>query len=195
MYAEVAARFGLERDAGELERAFPAAFAAVRARWRVAYGADDEDARRFWIEVIAGTFGDPMPYEIVCELYDTFATARRWRVLPGVREALAAVAARGLPMAVVSNFDCRLPPLLRELGLGPFAQIITSASVGAAKPDPAALLAACRTCGVDPAATLHVGDSAREDGGCCERAGARWFSIDPGAGIPLPDLLAILGAP
>lgn len=194
VYAEVAAACGLDRDPAELEARFRPAFAAAVARWRVPYGRDDEDARRFWALVVEETFAEPLPYELVCELYDTFARARRWRVLPGVREALALVAARGLPAVVVSNFDGRLPPLLAELGLGPFAAVVTSATVGAAKPDPAALRAACAAVGVDPAETIHLGDSAREDGGMCAAAGARWLPVDPAAGIPLAALAAMLDA-
>jgi len=192
VYAEVAAACGLDRDPADLEARFRPAFAAAVARWRVPYGGDDEDARRFWAVVIEATFAEPLPYELVCELYDTFATARRWRVLPGVREALALVATRGLPAVVVSNFDARLPPLLRELDLGPFVAVVTSAQVGAAKPDPAALADACRRAGVAPAETLHLGDSAREDGAMCVTAGARWLAVDPLQGISLPVLVAML---
>ena len=192
VYAEVAAACGLERDAAELEACFRPAFAAAVARWRVPDGIDDEDARRFWALVVEDTFAEPLPHELVCELYDTFATARRWRVLPGVREALATVSAHGLPAVVVSNFDARLPPLLAELGLGPFVAVVTSAQVGAAKPAPAALLAACSQAGVAVEDTLHLGDSAREDGGMCAAAGARWLEVDPRQGIPLAALHAML---
>lgn len=196
VYAEVAAVFGLERDPAELERRFRPAFAAVLARWRVPYGADDEDARRFWGEVVEGTFDEPLPYEIACELYDTFARARRWRVVPGAREASAIVRARGLPQAVVSNFDCRLPPLLDELGLGPFAAIVTSAQVGAAKPDPTSLRAACARLAVAPAAVLHLGDSEREDGAMCAAAGCAWLRVDPAVGIdPAVIAAALVPAP
>jgi putative hydrolase of the HAD superfamily len=195
IYAEIAARHGIERDAAELERRFRPAFAAAQARWRVPYGVDDSDALTFWAEVISGTFAEPLPYETVCDLYDAFARASRWRVLPGVHEALALVRSRAVPLAVVSNFDCRLGPLLDELGLGPFAAVVPSTAVGRAKPDPAALVEACRRMGVAPAQTLHLGDSEREDGGMCAAAGARWLRTDPGAGIPLAELSAILAAP
>jgi len=143
VYAEVANACGFDADAVQLENDFPTAFAHVRSQWAMPYGINDEDARRFWFAVIDATFSQPLPYEIGCELYDTFATARRWRVLPHVREALAAITAAKLPMAVVSNFDGRLVPLLNELQLGPLVAIITSAAVGRAKPDPTALLVAC----------------------------------------------------
>ncbi len=195
VYAEVAAACGLVRDPDELERAFPAAFAATRARWGVPYGADDRDALRFWAAVIEATFAEPLPYELVCELYDTFATARRWRVLPGARALFALAARRELPLAVVSNFDCRLEPLLHALELGPWDALVVSTEIGAAKPDPAPLHAACAALRVTPAEVLHLGDSAREDGGMCAAAGARWLEIDPAVGIPIARLTAMLDAP
>jgi putative hydrolase of the HAD superfamily len=190
VYAEIAASFGLERDADGLDRAFLPAFKAVQARWGVPYGADERDARRFWHAVIEDTFGEPLPYEIACELYDTFATARRWRVLPGVRDALTLIGDRNLPMAVVSNFDNRLLSLLGDLYLGPFCTVVTSVSVGRAKPDPLPLLTACRIIDVSPAQVLHLGDSEREDGGMCQATGARWLRCE--GGIPLDELAGIL---
>ena len=187
VYAELAQRHGLDRHADALEEAFPAAFRAVQQRWRVPYGADDEDARRFWIDVINATFGEPLSYELCMDLYDTFAEAQRWRVLPGAAAALAACAARGLPTAVVSNFDCRLPPLLAACGLRP-TTVVTSAEVGRAKPDPTALLEACRRLAVAPTEVLHLGDSEREDGGMCRAAGAR-FVLVAGSIPALEDLL------
>jgi putative hydrolase of the HAD superfamily len=192
VYAELACACGLERDAAQLEAAFAPAFASVRARWRVPYGANEEDARRFWAAVVEGTFGEALPYELVCELYDAFARARRWRILPGVREALALAGRHELPIAVVSNFDCRLHVLLAELDLGPFAAIVTSTMVGAAKPDPRVLLSACARMGVPPAAVLHCGDSAREDGEMAAAAGAEYLACSPELGVPLAELAARL---
>lgn len=113
------------------------------------------------------------------DLYDTFAEARRWRVLPGAREAVEACRARGLRTAVVSNFDCRLPPLLAACGLRVDA-VVTSTAVGAAKPDPAPLREACRRLGVATHEVLHIGDSEREDGGMCLAAGARFLRVADG---------------
>ena len=187
VYAELAQRHGLDRQASELEAAFPSALRVVQQSWRVPYGADDEDARRFWAEVIQGTFAEPLSYELCMDLYDTFAEARRWRILPGAAAAIAACAARGLQTAVVSNFDCRLPPLLAACGLRP-TTVVTSADVGRAKPDPEVMFEACRRLAVAPADVLHLGDSEREDGGMCRASGAR-FVLVSGAIPSLEELL------
>lgn len=192
VYAEVAARHGFERDADELERAFAPAFKAVLATWPAPYGADEADARRFWDGVIAATFAESLPYELCCDLYDAFAQAARWRVLPGAREALALAARRSIPCAVVSNFDLRLHALVGQLALGPFAAVVTSAQVGRAKPDPAPLLRACDLMGVAPRGVVHVGDSEREDGAMCTATGASWLRVDPAVGIDVARLDALL---
>lgn len=194
VYAEIAARHGIERTAAELDAAFPAAFAAARSAWRVPYGADDEDAVRFWARVMDGAFGHGLPTELVWDAYDAFAEKSRWRVLPGAREALALAREAALPLAVVSNFDRRLVGLLEAHGLTPFTAVVTSTAVGRAKPDPAPLLEACRRMGVPPARVLHIGDSEREDGAMCAAAGARWLRADPVAGVPVEALRALLAA-
>jgi len=192
IYAEVARTYGLERDPADLQERFPTAFRTTYGEWPVPYGATDEDARAFWIRVVERTFAEPLPNEVAWECYDTFARAGRWRVLPGVRETLAGVRNLGLPMAVVSNFDARLPPLLDELGLGPFITVVVSATLGVAKPDPAALRAAAAAAGCDPSAVLHIGDSEREDGGACVACGATWLPVVPGAGISIAAVRAML---
>jgi putative hydrolase of the HAD superfamily len=192
IYAEVAAGFGVQRDAAALEAAFLPSFMQVKSTWHVPYGADENDARRFWHAVINATFGEPLADDIARELFDTFATAPRWRILPGVRDALTMVGERNIPMAVVSNFDRRLPPLLSDLYLGPFSAVITSAAVGRAKPDPTPLFTACRLLDVAASEVLHLGDSEREDGGMCQAVGARWLRCD--GGIPLDQLDSILRA-
>jgi putative hydrolase of the HAD superfamily len=175
----------MHADPAALDAAFPAAFQAAVADWAVPYGRDEADARAFWARVVAACFAPLSVSEAMQrDLFDHFARPDAWEVLPGVRPALAAVAARGLPQAVVSNFDGRLAPLLDGLGLGPFATVVTSAQVGAAKPDPAPLRAAAAALGVPGSALLHIGDSQREDGGAAAAAGARWLAvegvIDPG---------------
>ena len=65
-------------------------------------------------------------------------------------------------MAVVSNFDTRLRPLMHSLGLEPlFDSLVISAEHGIEKPNPRLFEAACDELGVDPADAVHVGDDRR----------------------------------
>lgn len=194
VYAEVAAAHGVAADPAALEAAFPAAFTAVRDAWGVPYGRDEADARAFWATVVRATFGGDLSDRLAQALYDEFARPERWRVLPGAREALALVAARGRRAAVVSNFDGRLEPILAGLGLGPFAALVVSCRVGKAKPHVAPMMALARELGVLPRAVLHVGDSEGEDGRMCAAAGCAWLRCDPQRGIDPAALAAALEA-
>jgi putative hydrolase of the HAD superfamily len=80
---------------------------------------------------------------------------------PDVRRCLAAVRARGLRMAVLTNFE--LPSIDRTLshaGIDPaaFDALISSAALGLRKPHPDAFRAAAAALAVPPAACLLVDD-------------------------------------
>lgn len=91
---------------------------------------------------------------------------------PGVREGLAALRARGLPLACVTNKPLAFTrPLLAHHGLdGFFSQVIGGDSFARKKPDPLPLLETCRLLGTPPGATLMVGDS-RNDAEAARAAG------------------------
>jgi putative hydrolase of the HAD superfamily len=193
VYAAVARSHGLAVAAPEVDAAFPAAFTATVATWPVPYGKDEADALAFWSQVIRRTLPAPVPDAVCAAIYAAFQAPAAWRVLPGVRATLALAAARGLPVAVVSNFDCRLEPLLRALALGPFTAVVTSAQIGRAKPDPAVLIHASTRLGVDPTKILHIGDHVREDGGMCAAVGARFLAVTPHQGIDSGQVNRLLG--
>ena len=68
----------------------------------------------------------------------------------------------GLKLAIVSNFDTRLRPILEGLRLNElFDSIIISAEVGVEKPNPIIFERACQELGVLPAEAVHVGDDRR----------------------------------
>src|SRR3989442_384921 len=80
-------------------------------------------------------------------------------IVPGAREVLESLRARGLALAVAANWDSSLHEHLERLGVdGLFSAVATSAEAGAAKPDPAVLRLALERLGADPGRALHVGD-------------------------------------
>jgi HAD superfamily hydrolase (TIGR01509 family) len=86
--------------------------------------------------------------------------------LPGARDTLVRLRAHGLALAVVSNWDVGLLRYLETLELAPFfATVVTSAEVGAEKPEPAIFREALDRIGVAPDRALHVGDHAADEEG------------------------------
>ena len=113
-----------------------------------------------------------------------YAEPAAWRLFPEVPGVLAELAQRGFTLAVISNFDRRLGPVLAGLGLaGFFRATVASSEAGAAKPDQGIFQLARRRLGDPPAAQLlHVGDSLREDVHGALAAGWRATWLDRGAG-------------
>jgi putative hydrolase of the HAD superfamily len=102
---------------------------------------------------------------------------------------------------VISNWDDRLKPLLRNLDLAIFFELIeVSAESGFHKPAPQIFHRVLAALGLRPSQVLHVGDSLNEDVRGAKGAGlhARWLRRNlarPEAGdlASLTDILALLG--
>lgn len=85
-------------------------------------------------------------------------------VFPGVAEGLAALRARGLALACLTNKPTAFAlPLLAAKGLAPHFQCAFGGDAFARKkPDPLPLIEACKALGTPPAQTLMVGDSSND---------------------------------
>jgi putative hydrolase of the HAD superfamily len=155
---------GVERGPDALRRAFAAEVAYYRPR--AASGRDEtslaalrlECARVFLeaaeADVEAGSFVDAFLGSIVLE------------PLPGALETLAGLRARGLGLAVVSNWDVGLAEQLERIGAASlFGTIVTTAEAGAGKSDPAVFRLALERLGVEPGRALHVGDEPEDEAG------------------------------
>jgi putative hydrolase of the HAD superfamily len=109
------------------------------------------------------------------ELLPCLTDAIAFTAFPDAAPALAALAGSGRRLAVVSNWDVSLPPVLERLGLaGRFEAVIHSAGAGAAKPDPRPFAIALARLSLQPGECVHVGDDPVTDG-----AGARAAGIEP----------------
>lgn len=93
-----------------------------------------------------------------------FRTAASWSVYDDVFPTLEELSARGLSLAIVSNWDSYLPTLLAALDLDRFFSVVAvSAIEGTGKPEPEIFRRACARLNVQPAEAVHVGDSVTED--------------------------------
>ncbi|HKJ25313.1 MAG TPA: HAD-IA family hydrolase, partial [Myxococcota bacterium] len=132
-------------------------------------------------------------------LFAHFAGADAWQATPGAADALAALGARGLRLAVASNFDHRLPSILEALGLLGFFEVVWGpAQAGAAKPDAAFFRSLLSHLALPAAAALHVGDDPDDDVAAARAVGLRALAIEaPATLADLPARIASLeaGAP
>jgi putative hydrolase of the HAD superfamily len=207
-YARFAARHGIAIAPDDVERGFRAAFASAPP---LAFpGASPlrlaDHERAWWYAVVRRAFGAAAAGPAVDACFDAhYAGAAAWRVHREVPDALRRLRARGLRLAVVSNFDARLVPLLGALGIAPLVdRVVHSTRAGAAKPDPAIFADALAALGVPAAAALHAGDRIDADVDGARAAGMRAALVDRGGRAAAPagadvvrsldELTAVVGA-
>ena len=103
-----------------------------------------------------------------------YVAALEFEVVPGATECLQALRSRGLELAAVTNWDVTVRERLTDLGLAPFfSHLVTSAEVGARKPDPAVFRRALDLLGIPAERALHIGDDADDRRGAAA-AGMRF---------------------
>ncbi len=158
VYAAEAARHGVHADPGVLNETF-------KQSWRARGGFDY--SQRAWFDVVRSTFGaaaDRLPEGFFPAIYHRFEDTDVWRVYEDVRPLLERLNQAGMPMAVISNWDDRLPSLLDNLGLSAwFSTRTISFATGFTKPDARMFSMTADALGVPAEAVLHIGDSLSED--------------------------------
>ncbi len=172
-YARFAREAGVEVPPSRLDEAFGRVFAAAAPN--VHPGTPMRDAvaleKRWWWELVRGTFraADGMvifdDFDAYFErLWEHFGTARAWELMPGAAEALPVLRERGYLLAVLSNFDQRLRPLLQELEIHEHFEAVTLPSdANAAKPERQIFDICLKRLGIANHHCAYVGDHAVED--------------------------------
>lgn len=174
IYWSVGQKFGSRISEEEVDRRFRAVFreternGAIEApnpaddtAWRTSESAEYDR----WHQIVAKVLDDVEDLNgCFEELFKHFAQPTAWHVYPDVGPALRRLQARGLELALASNFDFRLHSVCDAL---PDLRLVTrrfiSSQIGVRKPARAffeAILAACR---VSPSEVLMVGDDATND--------------------------------
>ena len=180
VYAATAAAAGFGPwDPQELNRRFYAEWQRQIAKF--------DFAKASWARLVTEALSDlgpaahsPVLFEAI---WQAFQQPAAWRIFPDVAPCLRAVKARGIRCAVISNWDERLVPTLRNLGLaGEFELILGSFDVGSAKPAPEIFQRAGRMLGLPAHEILHVGDGRREDRDGAAAVGMRGVWLDRTAG-------------
>ena len=169
VYAEVAARQGLECGPDKLNAGF------LRG-WRERTSFDY--SKPAWLSVVQSAFGPshPVSDDLFEQIYHEFNESRHWHVFKDVRPTLETLRDHGIRMAVLSNWDDRLPQLISTLGLESFFEfVLYSGAIGHHKPSLEIFRSAQSRLSLTPSQILHVGDSIREDGEGASNAG--WHSL------------------
>jgi putative hydrolase of the HAD superfamily len=169
-YARIGAKFGAQLSPAALDAGFRDVFPSMPP---MAFPDLDDAAivaaeRAWWrtlVERVVVQVGGVCEFDQYFDaLFAYYASGSAWRVYPEVHRALESARARGLGIAVVSNFDSRLPPILRALDIAPLVDVVIhSTACGAAKPDARIFYRALEALGASPAGALHVGDSLSAD--------------------------------
>jgi putative hydrolase of the HAD superfamily len=181
-WPRLARLLGIRSDS-EVERAMRAEMAYYRDHSGEGRDPDSlADLRRRCAAVLSRQLGREVTVE-------TMMASIRFHAFDDARPALAALRARGLTLICVSNWDVSLPRVLERCGLADHLDgVLTSAAVGARKPDPAIFEAALELarCRADEA--VHVGDTAADDVAGARAAGIRALLLDRDGGGDLESL-------
>ncbi len=171
IYAAELSRLGRAVNATDVGPVFAAAWAEMQSRTPVGedrYASLPGGERAWWgqfIREVLDRLDHEAPWDVLLDrLYAAFSSPTLWRIYPGTRTMLAELAAHGFKLAVISNWDRRLPKILTDLGLATSFQVVTVSSIaGVEKPAAGIFEATLTELGAPPAAALHVGDSPVED--------------------------------
>ncbi len=177
----------LDGGPGEpLERAFRAEMSYYREHSDEGRDPDSlADLRRRSAAVLSAELGRDVSIE-------EMMAAIRFRAYPDAAPALAELRALGARLVCVSNWDYSLPDMLARVGLADGLDgVVTSAAVGARKPDPRLFEAALEVSGCAADGTLHVGDTPTDDIEGARAAGIRALLIDRDGGGDIESLGAI----
>lgn len=181
IYSEILGRHGIEVEAETACRLVHEVWqelACLATPEQDRFTAHAGGARGWWlrfVERFAERLEAPPPSRFAAaELFARFARAEAWEVFPEVPDVLGDLRDRGLKLAVISNWDERLPGVLAGLGLAEhFSAIVTSGDAGVEKPDRRIFDYALGLLGLPPERAIHVGDREVED---CEGALAAGLS-------------------
>jgi putative hydrolase of the HAD superfamily len=170
VYAEVARGFGVELPAWRLDDAFRRVLrhAPPRGETGASLAERRELETEWWSERVRQTFqatDSTVRFAdfpaFAAALFETYRDGSRWRTRSDVVEALDALARAGHAMAIVSNFDHRLPDILQQLGLEHyFKTVIIPSSSGSRKPDRSPFEAAAASLGLGLTELIYIGDDA-----------------------------------
>jgi len=186
IYATQLSRHGRTVRAEDVGPVFKQAWAEMQRRTapgRDRYSSAPGGERAWWgefVQEVLKRLDHDAPWEpLLHDLYAAFSDREVWQAFPETAATLSDLKARGVSLAVISNWDRRLPEILRALDFIDVFDVVTvSAIEGVEKPAPEIFQKTLDRLGVAAANTIHVGDSPLEDYAGAEAAGLQALLID-----------------
>jgi putative hydrolase of the HAD superfamily len=173
LYAEVAREHGIMLAEAAVAEAMRASHDALPRRLPGGFRYSRAWFERFIADVFERLGHPRLPLGLVRDLFACFASAETFRVYPDVVPALQQLAELDIRRGVVSNWSEGLPALIEKLGLASYFDfVLSSALIGAEKPDPPIFRQALGLARARAPDVLHVGDRVDRD-----IAGARSVGI------------------
>ena len=189
VYAGEAARFGVAVAPESLSEHFGEAWRRLRPQEDHAspFRTSEAHERAWWRALVEAVFDaagllnafDNNFDAFFNALYDRFESPDVWHMFDDVVPTLDALNDAGIRMAIVSNWDSRLPRLMNALGLADrFEFILTSAEAGYSKPHAAIFETAVERLALSRHQVLNVGDGIEEDVRGAIAAGLQGVHLD-----------------
>ena len=170
VYHQIFQRAGYALELGEVEQAIAYSWGIVSQQDPTAFFENTLEGSLRWQQEVEQrvmaylNIHPDVHQELFWELIKAFEDPQAYFVYPEVVQTLSRLKEAGYRLGVISNWSWHLPDLLAYHNLTPyFDQIITSARVGCAKPNPVIFQTALAQMRADPAHSLHIGDTYRAD--------------------------------
>jgi putative hydrolase of the HAD superfamily len=198
IYVRAAARHGFKENAESLvaiRQAFSRAF--QEAPPPVFAATEPHEIKRcerlWWFDIVHNVFYRVGMFErfddFFDEVFQEFEDPGTWTLYPETRPVLSQLKDEGFELGIISNFDSRLFPVLRGLGIENLFDTVTISSLAhAAKPAPRIFEVALEKHAVDPAEAAHVGDSFRDDVQGAAKTGMTGILLDRTSKAPAPPM-------
>ncbi|KAI7993125.1 Splicing factor U2af small subunit A [Camellia lanceoleosa] len=178
IYRQIGEKYGVQYSETEILNRYRRAYEQPWGRSRLRYV---NDGRPFWQYIVSSSTGcsDSQYFEeffealigyncfgvIECTFFSLGIKSEAWHLCdPDAEKVFKTLRNAGVKLAVVSNFDTRLRPVLWALNCDYwFDAVAVSAEVEAEKPIPTIFIKACELLGVKPEDANHVGDDRRNN--------------------------------
>jgi len=176
---------GVEVSLGQAGQAMKAEIGYYRAHlWMGRDAAGLAQLRRACAEVLRDALDLDVDLDV---LTDTLLAAIRFEPFPDTVPALRALREAGVRLVAASNWDVSLHEQLERTGLTPLLDgALSSAEVGAPKPDTEIFARALALAGARPEEAMHVGDDVEADVGGARAAGLEPVLIDRDGSLEAP---------